>query len=153
MISGADITFAPALAWPALAAGLVAHGAATGLVESAALVEWMPWASQRVPPPPVALLAVYYGGWIVWLSARRIPRLRWAAAGVTAAAAALVIVAPAWPTPGPLPRWRPANLRVTFLDVGQGDALVIRSPGGRTAVVDAGPATRWFDAGERVVAP
>lgn len=49
---------------------------ATGLVESAALVEWMPWASQRVPPPPVALLAVYYGGWIVWLSARRIPRLR-----------------------------------------------------------------------------
>ncbi len=30
---------------------------------------------------------------------------------------------------------------------------MIGSPGGRTAVVDAGPTTRWFDAGERIVAP
>ena len=134
------VVVAASAAWPALAAvaGLVAHGAATGLVESAALVEWMPWASQRVPPPPVALLAVYYGGWIVWPSARRIPRLRWAAAGVTAAAAALVIVAPAWPTPGPLPRWRPANLRVTFLDVGQGDVTVVQLPDRSSLLVDVG---------------
>ena len=150
------VVVAASAAWPALAAvaGLVAHGAATGLVESAALVEWMPWASQRVPPPPVALLAVYYGGWIVWLSARRIPRLRWAAAGVTAAAAALVIVAPVWPTPGPLSRWRPANLRVTFLDVGQGDATVVQLPDRSSLLVDAGgiPGST-FDMGERVVVP
>jgi len=31
-----------------------------------------------------------------------------------------------------------STLDVTFLDVGQGDAVLIRAPGGRTAVVDAG---------------
>lgn len=30
-------------------------------------------------------------------------------------------------------------VEITFLDVGQGDAVVIRSPDGRTAMVDAGP--------------
>jgi competence protein ComEC len=33
----------------------------------------------------------------------------------------------------------PANLTVTFLDVGQGDAAVVRTPDGATVVIDAGP--------------
>jgi competence protein ComEC len=32
-----------------------------------------------------------------------------------------------------------APLQVTFLNVGQGDAVVVRSPEGRTAMIDAGP--------------
>jgi competence protein ComEC len=46
-------------------------------------------------------------------------------------------------------------LRVTFLDVGQGDAAVIETPGGRTLVVDTGGigAEEGDDQGRRVVAP
>lgn len=44
-------------------------------------------------------------------------------------------------------------LRVTFLDVGQGDASVIQFPTGEVLVVDAGPITADFDAGEKTVAP
>jgi competence protein ComEC len=47
----------------------------------------------------------------------------------------------------------PGSLRVTFLDVGQGDAAVVELPEGRTLLVDAGGWSPEYDAGERVVAP
>lgn len=46
-----------------------------------------------------------------------------------------------------------APLSVRFLDVGQGDAAMLRTPGGHWIVIDAGPADARFDAGARVVAP
>ena len=45
------------------------------------------------------------------------------------------------------------SLTLHFLDVGQGDAAVIRTPGGHWILVDAGPAGEGTDAGRRVVAP
>ena len=45
------------------------------------------------------------------------------------------------------------RLRISFLDVGQGDAILVETPKGRVIAIDAGPAFARFDAGERIVAP
>ncbi len=45
------------------------------------------------------------------------------------------------------------TLRIDFLDVGQGDAALIEFPSGEKFLVDAGPKTFSYDAGEKVVAP
>ena len=59
-------------------------------------------------------------------------------------------------TLGPGLRVRPdegSGLTLHFLDVGQGDAAVIRTPGGHWLLVDAGPRTPTSDAGRSVVVP
>lgn len=45
------------------------------------------------------------------------------------------------------------NLRVTVIDVGQGDATLVQFPSGRTLLVDGGPKTFTYDAGEKIVVP
>ena len=82
----------------------------------------------------------------------RAKRQAWVFGG--AAAAALLLAAVLWPTP---PALHPGALEVTAIDVGQGDSLLVVSPGGQTLLVDAGGpvgnlTTSW-DVGEEVVAP
>jgi competence protein ComEC len=45
------------------------------------------------------------------------------------------------------------TMEIVMLDVGQGDAFLLRSPGGRWILVDAGPRSESFDSGARVVVP
>ena len=45
------------------------------------------------------------------------------------------------------------DLTLLFVDVGQGDAALIRTPGGHWIAVDAGPLTKDWDAGRRVLVP
>ena len=47
----------------------------------------------------------------------------------------------------------PPQLRVTFLDVGQGDSIVVQTPSGRTLLVDTGRLSDDDDMGRRVVVP
>jgi competence protein ComEC len=64
--------------------------------------------------------------------------------------AALVFDAGGWT----YQRFFDSELRVTFLSVGEGDAAVVRFPGGRVMLIDGGGAFgRTFDPGERIVAP
>jgi competence protein ComEC len=46
-----------------------------------------------------------------------------------------------------------SGLTLHFLDVGQGDGAVVRTPAGRWVVIDAGPRSSRSDAGRRVVVP
>ncbi|MEW6701671.1 MAG: DNA internalization-related competence protein ComEC/Rec2 [Bacteroidota bacterium] len=45
------------------------------------------------------------------------------------------------------------NLSVIAVDVGQGDALLVKFPNGKTALIDAGNKTQYFDNGARVILP
>ncbi|OGU03361.1 MAG: DNA internalization-related competence protein ComEC/Rec2 [Gemmatimonadetes bacterium RBG_16_66_8] len=50
-------------------------------------------------------------------------------------------------------RWHRAELRLSFLSVGQGDSTVIEFPGAAVMVVDGGGLWGGFDIGERCIAP
>ncbi len=77
-------------------------------------------------------------------AAARRRRGRWTVAGAGAFAAAVVV-------PGSAADEQTAELHV--LDVGQGDAAALRTPGGRWVLVDAGRPGRGADAGARTVVP
>ena len=148
----------------ALAAGCIAHLGAAGLVRSADLVSVAPFLTYRVAAPNWLSVFVYYAGlttaWTLWRrqrliagsaetqTARRVRR----SAAVAAVCAAVWILAEPWTL---LAARGDGRLHVTFIDVGQGDAIFVRFPRGATLLVDAGglATSSTFDIGDRVVAP
>lgn len=145
-------SLAPAAAW----AGHTTHLAAWALVESARLVELVPWLARRLPPPDVWWLAAYYAGWAAVLGAPAWSRSAAVRNRQRLAGAAVVLCAGIWILAAPPPvRTGPRDvLRVTFLDVGQGDATLVHCPDGTAVLVDAGGAGgSRFDIGRRVIEP
>jgi competence protein ComEC len=125
------------------------------------LLRWMatlaaavPGALVHLPAPPGSAIVLYVLGligarlaWHLWTTAPGQARRVATGAGLLLGGALVIAL---WPL------MRPADgrLRVTVLDVGQGDAIVVETPDGRALLVDAGPGGPLrLDTGERVVAP
>ena len=129
-------------------AARVAGIAAGWLVDSTMVVEILPRLSWRVPPPEPYWIVAHYAGWAValWAGGHRIVRR----AAVAVAAVGSLAVVTATGVEAAAPRNR---LRVTMLDVGQGDAIVVQFPAGQSLLVDTGGTPGPFDIGGRVVTP
>ena len=118
------------------------------LTYTTAVVRWLarwPWASVEIERGAAAWLALIYLallvlGWLVVRAKRRaarpdIPALpakaTWLALGLLLAAAILTGLA--------LAQLPDGRLHVAFLDVGQGDAILITTPTGQQVLLDGGP--------------
>jgi competence protein ComEC len=131
-------------------------------------VEW-PAAWSRIFTPTIPELLIAYAGLLLWLTAplagvarpgdqnekegpdvRAAPRTGWTLRAACAFGLALALATDAaWWIHD---RYFSPDLRVSFLSVGEGDAAVVRFPGARVMLIDAGAAYRSYDYGERVVA-
>ncbi|GAB7079677.1 DNA internalization-related competence protein ComEC/Rec2 [Megalodesulfovibrio paquesii] len=96
--------------------------------------------------------AIWLGWWgllagtAIWAAVRRLSP--WHLAGV--AASAVMLSAGLWPTVWP----ETGTVRLTALDVGQGQALVLEGPDGSRALIDGGGFhSRTFDPGRSLVLP
>jgi len=105
-----------------------------------------PFLSFRVPTPAAGILWGYYMALGLCLVRPRFRLQRPACAGAVLVLATLLAV-PAFRRSSP-------ELRVTVIDVGQGESILVEFPGRRTMLIDGGglPGSP-FDVGERVVSP
>ena len=98
------------------------------------LAAWPSWAAWSVTSPPVPVVLVYY---VLLIFIPYYPRFRPLLNSIpvnykflAGLFLLLTLIVSYWPQPG--------RMEVVFLDVGQGDSIFLKTPGGRTALLDGG---------------
>ncbi|HLG22694.1 MAG TPA: DNA internalization-related competence protein ComEC/Rec2 [Candidatus Manganitrophaceae bacterium] len=110
--------------------------------QSASFFADFPGAGLHFASPPLWAIFFFYG----MIFSLLLLKISWK--GVVPSAALFLLFFLGW---GSL-RLPPEKIRITFLDVGQGDSTLIEFPGGKTMLVDGGSAGR-LDMGRAAVAP
>jgi competence protein ComEC len=142
LLAGFAVLAGSWLSPPAVALlGDLAWVAAHALLRSGELVRSFPALDVRVPTPSAWAVALFVAGLLA------LSRARSSRQGLVLLSTGLALLLGRGREPGD------GRLRLTVLDVGQGDSHVLRSPQGRVFLVDTGMASERFDAGEAVVAP
>ncbi len=117
-----------------------------GLVQLVTWLAQIPGAEWHVASPNIMTMLVFYGLLQAIVVSRSSQKLQ---AGCVAGVCAILL----WWVWSPRLDVDQNILRVTFLDVGQGDATVIELPDGKTILIDGGPAYRRLNMGQAVIGP
>jgi competence protein ComEC len=143
-LSAALSSWPPLAAWPAGAAVLLLRA----IDALAGVLAGLRWASFEVTRPGLLPALTYLV--LLVLGAHALHGAWQRRRFILAVGLAWSIVI-AWPViADPVDAER---IAIYVLDVGQGDAIAVRTPGNRWLLVDAGPKVRNFDAGARRVVP
>ena len=148
-VMGAGYIFLPI----SFAAPFLARAMAFGLRELVRIFSWLShlldpvgFISYRVPTPSWIVLAGYFFFLLLLLAPRRFKGQK---SIIFAGFAVFFITLITYPFPSASP-----DLKVTVLDVGQGDSILVEFPGSRKMLIDGGGFPEGsFDVGERVVSP
>jgi len=127
---------------------------------AAGLLAGLPFAAINIRPPGIIKITCYYltlgllteffRNYGLRIRARRLWYLNRSALVLAALAVSAALL---W---GGMAYSRSEILEVTFIDVGQGDAALVQSPGGRNLLIDTGglpDSPTGFDVGEQILLP
>lgn len=132
-----------------LAAGILAkfiHFFVIVLIETSHLLDSIPGLSFRIPTPSVFVVLGYFFSLGLLLLPQKIKRQKIITSVCFIIFLGLLVIHP-FPS-------HSKTLKLTFIDVGQGDSILVEFPGSKKMLIDGGGTPEdTFDIGERIVSP
>jgi competence protein ComEC len=116
------------------------------LLKCSHLLDWVPSISYRIPTPHTATIFGYF----LFLLFLLLPlKIKWQKLTTFFCFLAFLVILITYPFPS-----HSSSLKVSFIDVGQGESMLIEFPGYKKMLVDGGGFPKnSYDIGERVVSP